>query len=129
VNELYLSYSKGPLFLRIGRQSISWGESDTIALLDQNNPFDITLGVPGLLQDLDEARIPLWTVRSTLRLFDTVGPFASGFVEAYWVRATWTRTRATRRCAPPARTRHRARIHRPCWPRRAAAFSTCSSCS
>jgi len=85
VNELYLSYSKGPLFVRIGRQSISWGESDTIALLDQNNPFDITLGVPGLLQDLDEARIPLWTVRSTLRLFDTVGPFASGFVEAYWV--------------------------------------------
>ncbi len=85
VNELYLTYSKGPLFLRIGRQSISWGESDTIALLDQNNPFDVTLGVPGLLQDLDEARIPLWTVRSTFRLFDTVGPFTSGFVEAYWV--------------------------------------------
>src|SRR4029077_1070732 len=25
VNELYLSYSKGPFFLRFGRQSISWG--------------------------------------------------------------------------------------------------------
>ena len=35
VNELYLSYSKGPFFLRFGRQSISWGESDTVALLDQ----------------------------------------------------------------------------------------------
>jgi hypothetical protein len=34
VNELYLSYSKGPFFLRFGRQGISWGESDTVALLD-----------------------------------------------------------------------------------------------
>ena len=50
VNELYLSYSKGPFFLRFGRQSISWGESDTIALLDQSNPFDITAGGAGLLR-------------------------------------------------------------------------------
>jgi hypothetical protein len=85
VNELYLSYGKGPFFMRIGRQSISWGESDTIALLDQNNPFDVTLGAPGLFQDLDEARIPLWTARSSLNLFTTLGPFSSGFVEAYWV--------------------------------------------
>src|SRR5262249_50863464 len=85
VNELYLSYSKGPFFLRIGRQSISWGEADTIALLDQNNPFDITLGAPGIFQDLDEARIPLWTVRTSYNLFETLGPLSSGFVEAYWV--------------------------------------------
>jgi hypothetical protein len=85
VNELYLSYTKGPLFVRFGRQAISWGESDTIALLDQNNPFDLTLGVPGVFEDLDEARIPLWTVRTSYALFDTLGPLASGFVEAYWV--------------------------------------------
>jgi hypothetical protein len=85
LNELYLSYSKGPFFMRLGKQSISWGEADTIALLDQNNPFDITLGAPGLFQDLDEARIPLWTVRTSFNLFETLGPFSSGFVEAYWV--------------------------------------------
>jgi hypothetical protein len=85
VNELYLSYTKGPFFLRLGRQSISWGESDTIALLDQSNPFDITLSAPGLFQDIDEARIPLWTVRSSMNMFDVLGPFSSGFVEAYWV--------------------------------------------
>ena len=85
VNELYLSYTKGPLFVRFGRQAISWGESDTIALLDQNNPFDLTLGVPGVFEDLDEARIPLWTVRTSYALFDTLGPLASGFIEAYWV--------------------------------------------
>jgi hypothetical protein len=85
VNELYLSYTKGPLFVRFGKQAISWGESDTIAILDQNNPFDLTLGIPGVLEDLDEARIPLWTVRTSYALFDTLGPLSSGFVEAYWV--------------------------------------------
>jgi hypothetical protein len=29
---------KGPFFLRVGRQAISWGEADTIGLLDANNP-------------------------------------------------------------------------------------------
>ncbi len=85
INELYLSYSKGPFFLRLGRQAISWGESDTIALLDQTNPFDIRLAAPGLYEDIDEARIPLWTIRSSYNLFDTLGPLSSGFVEAYWV--------------------------------------------
>ena len=85
VNELYLSYSKGPFFLRVGKQSISWGESDTIALLDQSNPFDLTLGAPGFFQDIDEARIPLYTVRTSYNVFDVLGPLSSGFVEGYWV--------------------------------------------
>ncbi len=85
INELYVSYTKGPFFLRLGKQTISWGESDTIALLDANNPFDVSLALPGIFQDLDESRIPLWTVRSTLQLFNTLGPFSSGFIEAYWV--------------------------------------------
>lgn len=85
INELYLSYSKGPVFVRIGRQAISWGESDTIAILDQNNPFDLTLAAPGVFEDLDEARIPLWTLRTSVNLFSSLGPLSSGFVEAYWV--------------------------------------------
>ena len=85
LNELYLNYSKGPVFLRIGKQYISWGEADTIALLDQNNPFDLTRGAAGLFQDIEEARIPLWTIRGSLTLFDQIGPLSSGFVEAYWV--------------------------------------------
>ncbi|HUI25787.1 MAG TPA: DUF1302 family protein [Candidatus Kryptonia bacterium] len=85
INELYFNYSKGPFFLRLGRQAISWGESDTVALLDANNPFDLTLAAPGVFEDLDEARIPLWTVRTSLNLFETLGPLSSAFVEAYWV--------------------------------------------
>jgi hypothetical protein len=85
INELYFSYSKGPLFVRVGRQGISWGESDTIALLDQNNPFDVTLGAPGIFEDLDEARIPLWTLRTSYKLFEVLGPLSSAFVEGYLV--------------------------------------------
>ncbi|MGD9764221.1 MAG: DUF1302 family protein [Candidatus Binatia bacterium] len=85
VNELYLSYTKGPLFVRFGRQSISWGESDTIALLDQSNPFDLTLAAPGFFEDIEESRIPLYTLRTSYTLFDVWGRFSSGMLEGYWV--------------------------------------------
>jgi hypothetical protein len=84
VNEAYADFAKGPFFMRIGKQAISWGEADTIGLLDANNPFDVLIQ-PGLQIDLDEARIPLWTLRTTYELFSTWGPLSSGFVEGYWV--------------------------------------------
>ena len=85
INELYLDYTKGPLFVRVGRQAISWGEADTIALLDVSNPFDLTLGAPGIYQDIDEARIPLWTLRTTLKLLDSWKQLSSLFADAYMV--------------------------------------------
>ncbi len=85
INELYFDYTKGPFFLRAGKQAISWGESDTIALLDVQNPFDLTLGAPGFFQDVDEARIPLWTIRSTYKLIDNYGPVSSVFSDVYLV--------------------------------------------
>ena len=84
-NEAYLNFAKGPLFLRMGRQTISWGESDTVALLDANNPFNQTMAIPGVFQDVDEARIPLWTARANLSLFDSWGPISSAFAETYLV--------------------------------------------
>ena len=84
-NEMYVNLTKGPLFLRIGRQAISWGESDTVALLDANNPFNQTLAIPGIFQDVDEARIPLFTIRGTYNLFDHWGPISSAYAESYWV--------------------------------------------
>jgi len=84
VNEAYVDVVKGPLFVRVGRQAISWGEADTIGLLDANNPFDTTIA-PGIFIDLDESRIPLWTLRTTYQLFTQLGPMSSGFLDAYWV--------------------------------------------
>jgi len=84
VNEAYVDVTKGPLFVRVGRQAISWGEADTIGLLDANNPFDTTIA-PGIFIDLDESRIPLWTLRATYQLFSKLGPMTSGFLDTYWV--------------------------------------------
>jgi hypothetical protein len=85
INELYVDYAKGPVFFRLGRQAISWGEADTIALLDVTNPFDLTLGAPGFFQDVDEARIPLWTARGTFKLIDSWKFFSSTFLDTYIV--------------------------------------------
>jgi hypothetical protein len=85
INELYLDYKKGPLFLRAGRQSISWGESDDIVFMDRLNAFDLTLGAPGLYQDLDEARIPFWALRGTYKLLDNWNWFSSVFADAFVV--------------------------------------------
>ena len=85
INELYLDYKKGPLFVRAGRQSISWGESDDIVFMDRLNAFDLTLGAPGLFQDLDEARIPFWALRTTYKLLDNWNWLSSTFADAFVV--------------------------------------------
>jgi len=85
INEMYLDYARGRVFFRVGRQAISWGESDTIALIDNQNPYDLTLGAPGFFQDLDEARIPLWTARTTVKLIDNWKWLSSFFLDAYLV--------------------------------------------
>jgi len=69
----------------VGRQTISWGESDTIALLDQSMPFNLTMALPGIFQDIDEARIPLWTLRMNYKLFEDWGPLSGGFLDTYLV--------------------------------------------
>src|SRR6185295_18816874 len=85
INEMYLDYTKGRFFTRIGRQSISWGESDTIILLDVINNFDLTYGAPGLLQDLEESRIPFWAMRNTIKLIDNWHWLSSFFADTYVV--------------------------------------------
>ena len=85
INELYLDYAKDRFFFRVGRQAISWGESDTIALLDISNPFDLRVGAPGFFQDVDEARMPLWTLRSTIKLVENWRLLSGLFTDIYVV--------------------------------------------
>jgi hypothetical protein len=95
INEAYLNLTRGRVSLRVGRQTISWGESDTIALLDQSNPFDLSRAIPGLLMDVDEARIPLWTLRTQVRLFDVWKALSSGFLDMYLVPGSIDATTGT----------------------------------
>jgi hypothetical protein len=54
------------LKVRVGRQFISWGETDGIRLLDLINPQDLTFSPPAApnLFNLDETRIPSWGLRT-----------------------------------------------------------------
>ena len=78
--EAYVNYTKGPLFLRIGRQNLSWGETDVFRLLDQINPLDASFG--GFLVPLDERRVPLDMLRMVYGL-GSRGPFSEIDLEGY----------------------------------------------
>ena len=78
--EAYVDYTKGPLFIRIGRQNLSWGETDVFRLIDQINPLDASFG--GFLVALDERRVPLDMLRVVYGL-GSQGPFSEIDVEGY----------------------------------------------
>ena len=80
--EAYLNYAHGPLFLRIGRQNLSWGETDVFRLLDQINPLDAGFG--GFLVSLDERRVPLDMARVVYG-FGGVGPLSELNLEGFMV--------------------------------------------
>src|SRR5206468_3621950 len=54
-----------------------WGFYDGI--------FDFTYGAPGFFQDLEEARIPFWAMRNTIKLIDNWGSLSSVFTDMYVV--------------------------------------------
>lgn len=80
--EAYVDITRGPLFMRIGRQNLSWGETDAFRLLDQINPLDASFG--GFLVSLDERRVPLDMAR-VVYTFESAGPFPEFNVEGYGV--------------------------------------------
>ena len=82
--EIYVNVQKGPGFVRIGRQNLSWGETDGIRLLDVINPIDNFFGLT-FDEDLDEKRIPLWMIRTNLQLIDNWGPMSSVGMETFLV--------------------------------------------
>lgn len=79
----YVDVGRGRLWARVGRQDLSWGETDGFRLLDMIEPLDNRFGFP-LVEDLDDRRIPLWMVRPSLRL-DTMGALSNLTLDGYWV--------------------------------------------
>ncbi len=57
LRDLYLDYTKGPWFLRMGKQQVAWGQADGITILDRVNPVDLS---EYWLPDMQDIRIPLW---------------------------------------------------------------------
>jgi hypothetical protein len=78
--EYYLNLNYGPVFLRLGRQNLSWGEADLFRLLDGINPLDNTFGL--FFEDLDERRIPIDMARLVIDL-GKIGPIHSLTCEGF----------------------------------------------
>ena len=76
----YFNLAAGPVFLRVGRQVMSWGEMTTLRILDGINPTDNT----SLAVDLLERLVPLFMVRMNVAV-EHVGPFSSVSLEGYYV--------------------------------------------
>src|SRR5262245_4764216 len=75
------------LKVRVGRQFISWGETDGIRLLDLINPQDLTFSPPVApnLFNLDETRIPSWGLRALY----TVRPVSNSILEFFALPGFW----------------------------------------
>ena len=82
IREGYVDVSQGPIFFRLGKQNLSWGETDVMRLLDNINPLDDSFG--GIFEDLDDRRIPLEMARGSFN-FGDVGPIKSLTLEGFWV--------------------------------------------
>ena len=76
----YLDIEKGPVFIRVGRQILAWGETDVFRLLDNINPLDDSFG--GFFIALDERRLPLNMVRSSYQI-GSIGPLHDAFLEGF----------------------------------------------
>lgn len=80
----YVQAAAGPLFVRIGRQDLSWGETDGFRLLDMIEPLDNRFGLP-LVEELDDRRIPLWMLRASLALPRSRRGLSNLAVEGFFV--------------------------------------------
>lgn len=84
--EFYFDFVKGPAFVRLGWQSLAWGETDIFRLMDGINPLDNTFGGP--FEDLDDRRIPLLMLRGSYSL-GNLGPLTNINLEGFWVPGFW----------------------------------------
>jgi len=78
--QAYGEANVGNLFMRVGRQILSWGETDGFQLLDHINPIDSSFG--GFLISLDERRVPLDMILTNYNLGD-FGPISDAYLESY----------------------------------------------
>lgn len=78
--QAYVEAYAGRLFLRLGRQVLSWGETDGFQLLDHINPLDSSFG--GFLISLDERRVPLDMALANYYIGD-IGPASEIHLEGF----------------------------------------------
>ena len=82
LREFYAEVEYKDTFMRVGRQQIVWGKTDAFRLQDKINPLD--LGYHNVFPDLEERRIPIWSL-DLIHSFGNVGPLEDVSLEFAWV--------------------------------------------
>jgi hypothetical protein len=65
LREFYFDWKIKKHYLTVGKQQIVWGKADGLKILDVVNPTNMR---EFLLDDFDNSRIPLWSVKTDLNL-------------------------------------------------------------
>jgi hypothetical protein len=68
--QAYVDYKKNNLWLRIGKQSIAWGEAVALRVLDTVNPLDLSqsLVFDRAAEEFDNIRVPQWFIRANYNI-------------------------------------------------------------
>jgi hypothetical protein len=78
--QAFVEADLGNLFWRVGRQVLSWGETDSFQLLDHINPIDNSFG--GFMISLDQRRVPLDMALANYYI-GGFGPISEMYLEGY----------------------------------------------
>ena len=62
LQEAHLTWTPGPLFFRVGKQIVSWGEMDFLRIMDQINPIDQRRGFGDV--EFETSIIPIPVIRA-----------------------------------------------------------------
>ena len=63
VNEFFLEIVKGPWNIRVGKQIVTWGETELKRTTDVVNPMDLRYAMPGIVP-FEDIKIGLWMLRT-----------------------------------------------------------------
>jgi hypothetical protein len=92
LREVYVDLALPPLSLRLGRQQVTWGETDNFRALDVINPLDLRWHWSR--EAWEDVRIPLWMARAIYDI-GKFGPLEESFVEAVWIPWDFQRNKST----------------------------------
>ena len=97
IREAYVDLALPPVTLRIGRQQVIWGETDTFRALDVINPLDTSWH--WAREPWEDIRFPLFMTRAIYDI-GKFGPFEESFIEGVWIPGDFKRNRG---CGNPYR--------------------------
>ena len=92
LREVYVDLALPPVSLRLGRQQVTWGETDNFRALDIINPLDLRWHWSR--EPWEDVRIPLWMARAIYDI-GKLGPLEESFVEGIWIPWDFQRNKVT----------------------------------